>query len=62
MQDAPLKCAFEALFVTVLPFLVDDAEGTVLIWRSSMNPAFTKQMLLSTHKLKMKCNTDQTIS
>jgi len=43
MQDPPLKCAFEALFVTVLPFLVDDAEGTVFVRRSSMNPAFVKE-------------------
>jgi len=49
MQDPPLKCAFEAFFVTVLPFLVDDAEGTVLIWRSSMDPAFAKEMLLNTY-------------
>ena len=52
MQYAPLKCAFEALFVTVLPFLVDNAEGTVFIWRSSMDPAVAKQMLLSTYKSK----------
>ncbi len=52
MQDPPLKCAFEAFFVTVLPFLVDDAEGTVLIWRSSMDPAFARQVLLSTYKPK----------
>ncbi len=50
MQDSPLKCALEAFFVTVFPFFVDDAEGTVLVWRSSMNPAFTKEMLLSTYK------------
>lgn len=38
MQDAPFKGALEPFLVTVLPFLVDDPECTVLIWRPSMYP------------------------
>ena len=39
VQDATLKCALETLLMAVLPLLVDDAEGTVLIWWPCMDPA-----------------------
>ena len=38
VHDAALEGALEALLVAVLPLLVDDAEGNVLIGRACMEP------------------------
>ena len=67
MQDASFEGALETLLMTVLPLLVDNAESTVLVWWTSMNPAGAPEMLMAfvcvqDHCYKAPANTDDLLA